>query len=268
MTSFSEHSSNLPSPASQSDRVLAVIPARYASTRFPGKPLVKIFGKPMIQHVWERVNQVPGIERAIVATDDPRIQEAVLAFGGEVVMTSPDHPSGTDRVWEVAQPLTEYSFVMNVQGDEPMIDPQALQKLIDKMHHHPEAEIATLIVPIRDAAEWQDPNIVKAVINQAGQALYFSRSPVPYHRDQPELPNNAFRHLGIYFFRRGALYRFTQLPPSPLELSERLEQLRALENGISIFTAQVSEAPIGIDTPEDLERLVQMSHPQIESLLT
>ncbi len=242
-------------PASKRPRVLAVIPARYASTRFPGKPLVDIQGKPMIQHVWERVRAVSAIERVIVATDDERIAQTVRAFGAEVVMTSPDHPSGTDRIWEVAQNLAEFDWVLNVQGDEPFINPHHLQAAIDGAAQNPGADILTLVTPIHTVEDWQEPNLVKAVLTAHGQALYFSRAPVPYHRDAPESPQSAYRHIGIYLYRRAALERFTHLPPSPLEQLEKLEQLRALEAGMMIYAAEVPEAPVGVDTPADLIRI-------------
>jgi 3-deoxy-manno-octulosonate cytidylyltransferase (CMP-KDO synthetase) len=236
-------------------QVLAVIPARYASTRFPGKPLVSIGDKPMIQHVWERVTQVSSIKRAVIATDDDRIADVAKSFNAEVRMTSPHHPSGTDRMWEVAQNLPEYDWVLNVQGDEPFINPRHLEQVIAAIQAHPQADIITLVTPLTDSKEWQNPNSVKAVLAQNSRALYFSRASVPYHRDQPDTPEHVFRHIGLYLYRRAALEKFTQLPPSPLENIEKLEQLRALEAGMSIFTVVVDAAPVGIDTPEDLVRI-------------
>lgn len=241
---------------SSKPNILAVIPARYASMRFPGKPLVDIHGKPMIQHVWERVCQLSAIAKVIIATDDERIQQAAQAFGADVCMTSPDHPSGTDRIWEVAQPLPAFDWVLNVQGDEPFISPAHLQAAIDAIHQHPDAAIITLITPITDEDSWRDPNLVKAVLAENNRALYFSRSPMPYHRDQPEAPTHAYRHIGLYLYRRSALEHFTQLPPSTLELAEKLEQLRALEAGMPIYAVLVSEAPVGVDTPADLIRIL------------
>jgi 3-deoxy-manno-octulosonate cytidylyltransferase (CMP-KDO synthetase) len=243
----SSSSSGLPS-------VLAVIPARYASTRFPGKPLVDIQGKPMIQHVWERIRQVAAIQRVVVATDDARIQQAAEGFGAEVCLTSSEHPSGTDRAWEVASGLPEYDWVLNVQGDEPFINPAHLEAAIVAISEHPEADIITLVTPLTDVEAWHDPNIVKAVLAQNGRALYFSRSPVPFHRDEPEVPAQVFRHIGLYLYRRSTLEQFTQLPPSTLECIEKLEQLRALEADMKLFGVLVSEAPIGVDTPQDLLR--------------
>ena len=240
--------------------ILAVIPARYASTRFPGKPLVDIGGKPMIQHVWERVGKVSAIDKVIIATDDSRIQEAANLFGAESFMTSPDHPSGTDRIWEVAAQLPDYNWILNVQGDEPLIDPTHLDAAISTIQCHPQADIITLVTPLTDVESWQDPNIVKAVIAENGQALYFSRAAIPYHRDEPGLPAHVFRHIGLYLYRRSSLEQFTQLPPSTLELTEKLEQLRALEAGMTIATTLVNKAPIGVDTPQDLVRLADYFH--------
>jgi 3-deoxy-manno-octulosonate cytidylyltransferase (CMP-KDO synthetase) len=240
-------------------QVLAVIPARYASTRFPGKPLVSIHGKPMIQHVWERAQEAPGIHKVVIATDDERIYATVSSFGGTACMTSPHHPSGTDRVWEVAKTLPQYDLIFNVQGDEPFIDPASLQGAIAAIMENTEADIVTLVTPIRTQKEWEDPNIVKAVLNRQGKALYFSRAPLPSPREAKELPTPAYRHLGLYLYRRKALERFTALPPSPLEQVEKLEQLRALEDGMTLYTVVVDKAPIGIDTPEDLQRIEDLN---------
>ena len=246
--------------SNQLPRVLAVIPARYASTRFPGKPLVDIQGKPMIQHVWERVGLVSGIQQVVIATDDSRIQQAAQSFGAQVCMTRPEHPSGTDRVWEVASAFPEGDWILNVQGDEPFINPAHLEAAIAAITEHPKADIITLVTPLTEVEAWHDPNIVKAVLAQDGRALYFSRSPVPFHRDTPGVPTHAFRHVGLYLYRRSALEQFTQLPPSTLELAEKLEQLRALEAGMQCYAVLVSEAPIGVDTPQDLVRIVDTFH--------
>jgi len=254
--------------------VLAVIPARYASTRFPGKPLVEIAGKPMIQHVWERVQLVSSVSKVIIATDDERIQTAALNFGAEVCMTSPEHPSGTDRLWEVSQAYSNFDWILNVQGDEPFLEPEHLETVLQSrsilLNQKP--DIITVVTPFDSHENWQNSNMVKAVLapvqNQTSQdnkqpvyrALYFSRAPIPYNRDGqaehfPVAPQHAFRHLGLYLYRRSALERFVSLPPSTLENLEKLEQLRALEAGLSIFAVSVSHAPVGIDTPDDLLRL-------------
>ncbi|MEB3287488.1 MAG: 3-deoxy-manno-octulosonate cytidylyltransferase [Vampirovibrionales bacterium] len=243
-------------------KILAVIPARYASSRFPGKPLVEISQKPMIQHVWQRVSGLSQIDRVIIATDDTRIKTACEGFGASVAMTSPNHPSGTDRVWEVARQYTTHDWILNVQGDEPQINPDDLQKALTLAQQNPVGDIITLVSPITSAEDFEDPNIVKAVLAQSSssnayfQALYFSRSPLPFNRDDAKDSwQSAYRHIGIYLYRRSALEKMTALPPSPLELLEKLEQLRALENNLSILAIAIEKAPIGIDTPEDLKKL-------------
>ena len=241
----------------RTEQVLAVIPARYASTRFPGKPLVLIDGQPMIQHVWQRVRQARGVEQVVIATDDTRIRDAAEAFGATVCMTDPAHRSGTDRVWEVAQQWPDYGVVVNVQGDEPGLDPAHLTQAIDRLTASPEADIVTLVTPITTPDDIENPNCVKAVMAMSGQVLYFSRATVPALRDSEQAQPQRMRHLGLYVFRRAALARFAALPPSPLEQAEQLEQLRALEHGMRIDAVCVDRAPVGIDTPDDLARLRQ-----------
>lgn len=250
-------------------RVFAIIPARYASQRFPGKPLTLIHNKPMIQHVWERVKQVSSIQKVVVATDDNRIVEAVRAFGGDVQMTSHTHASGTDRVWEVAQTEKGFDWILNVQGDEPAISPQDLTRIIEGTQQFPTAHMLTLVTPFwqpgRNLAQaqqdWQNPNVVKAVMSQHGQALYFSRASIPVCRDQDETIESQlqkrFRHIGVYLYRRSALEHITSLPVSSLEQQEKLEQLRALEASLKIYGVKVDEAPTGIDTPDDLARFLK-----------
>lgn len=248
----------MPTPAFP--KTLAVIPARYASTRFPGKPLVLIDGKPMIQHVWERTACVPLIDRVIVATDDPRILDAVQAFGGEAQMTSPQHPSGTDRVWEVAAALPEYDLILNVQGDEPNINPEHLEQVIAAMAQTPEAAIYTLVSPLDptlDVEAWTNPNVVKAILSETRRALYFSRSSVPFLREPLETLPPCYRHAGLYLYRRNVLEQLTQLPPSPLEQTEKLEQLRALEAGFPLYAWVVDQVAAGVDTPGDLDQMVK-----------
>jgi 3-deoxy-manno-octulosonate cytidylyltransferase (CMP-KDO synthetase) len=236
-------------------KILAVIPARYASTRFPGKPLVMIAGKSMIQHVWERVSSLSLLDHVVVATDDDRIESACRSFGADVQMTSPEHPSGTDRVWEVAKKTPQYDWVLNVQGDEPQINIDDLAKMLQLAQSGVEAEIITLVSPIESASDFADSNIVKAVLAHQGQALYFSRAGIPFNRDEQALAwKTAFRHIGVYLYRRTALEAMTKLSPSPLEMLEKLEQLRALEAGMTIMAVVVPKAPVGIDTPADLER--------------
>lgn len=240
-------------------KFLAVIPARYASTRFPGKPLARLGGKPVIRRVWEQVTQV--FADAVVATDDQRIIEAVEAFGGRAVMTSPDHRSGTDRCREAVDKLGgDPDVIVNVQGDEPFIAPSQL-RAIARCFDDPSTDIATLVKPFTPAdglAALENPNSPKVVLGTAGQALYFSRSVIPYLRGVPReewLERHTFyKHIGMYAFRRETLYAVTALPQSALERAESLEQLRWLENGYRIRTGISDVETIGIDTPEDLAK--------------
>jgi 3-deoxy-manno-octulosonate cytidylyltransferase (CMP-KDO synthetase) len=234
-------------------RVVAIIPARYGSTRFPGKPLATIAGKPMIQHVYERTAGVNSVDRVLVATDDERIREAVRSFGGEAVMTGRQHESGTDRIAEVAERL-DAPIVVNVQGDIPFLDPEMLAAGVKPLLDDADLPMATIKTVIRSREELENPNVVKVVTDRAGHALYFSRYPIPYWRDGNAPDRAAFRHIGLYVYRREFLLRFAGLPPSPLERAEKLEQLRALEWGFRIKVAEVGEASIEVDTPEDLER--------------
>jgi 3-deoxy-manno-octulosonate cytidylyltransferase (CMP-KDO synthetase) len=239
-----------------------VIPAHYASTRLPGKPLLRQTGKYLVQHVYERACQARRAHQVIIATDDPRIVAAVQGFGGQVVLTRRDHPSGTDRVAEVARGL-DADVIVNLQGDEPLIDPDALDRLPELLQRDPAADVATLAVPIQTAEQWHNPHCVKVVCAAAGQALYFSRSPIPFVRDgQPAFtaePPRFLQHLGLYAYRRAALLRLAALPPDPLEQLEKLEQLRALGQGLRIRVGLVAEAASGVDTLEDYERFVRLS---------
>lgn len=245
------------------NQVLTVIPARYGSTRFPGKPLAILQGLPMVQHTWQRVKEAGLTGPIVIATDDTRIADAVRGFGGQVAMTDPDHPSGTDRVWEVTRQHTDAPWILNVQGDEPFINPAHLRQAVESISRWSEADIITLVCPIpasERAEALANPNHVKAVRATSGQALYFSRAGVPFCRDGwdslPEgLEPPLYRHIGLYLYKRAALERLTQLPPSPLELIEKLEQLRALEAGMKLYAVVVDEAPVGVDTSEDLARL-------------
>ncbi|PTM13168.1 MAG: 3-deoxy-manno-octulosonate cytidylyltransferase [Bacteroidetes bacterium] len=238
-------------------KIMAIIPARYASTRFPGKPLAIIGGKPMVQRVYEQALQCRQLTAVVVATDDERIRQAVLAFGGEVVMTRDDHPSGTDRIAEVAAQFPEVDIVVNIQGDEPFVQVDQLDQLC-AFFADPSVAIATLAHPLVTAASIADPNIVKAVFSGTGRALYFSRSPVPYLRGVPVAEwagqEQHFQHLGLYAYRRDVLLAITQLPPSPLERAESLEQLRWLEAGYPIYIGVTPTKSLGIDTPEDLQQ--------------
>jgi 3-deoxy-manno-octulosonate cytidylyltransferase (CMP-KDO synthetase) len=237
--------------------VAVVIPARFASTRLPGKPLLRDTGKYLIQHVYERAAAAAGT--VVVATDDARIAAAVAEFGGRVAMTRADHPSGTDRVAEVAATL-DADVVVNLQGDEPHLDPAAVGLLVSLLGRDAGADVATLAAPIRDAAAFHSPNAVKVVCDDRGRALYFSRSPVPHCRDgDPDFaadPPAALLHVGVYAFRRPALLRLAALPPHRLELTEKLEQLRWLAAGTGIAVGVGPAARRGIDTPEDYAAFV------------
>jgi 3-deoxy-manno-octulosonate cytidylyltransferase (CMP-KDO synthetase) len=237
-----------------------VIPARYASSRLPGKPLLKQTGKYLVQHVYERACQARRARDVVVATDDPRIVAAVEGFGGRVVLTRRDHPSGTDRVAEVARGL-DADVIVNLQGDEPLVDPDALDLLPELLERDATAEMATLAVPLRSAEPWQNPNCVKVVCDRGGRALYFSRSPVPFVRDgRPDFtadPPRFLQHLGLYAYRRDFLLRLASLPPAPLEQLEKLEQLRVLDFGYRIQVGVVRHAAIGVDTYADYQQFVE-----------
>lgn len=232
--------------------VLCVIPARYASTRLPGKPLADIAGKPMIQRVYERASQATVPTAVLVATDHPLVEEAVKNFGGRVMMTSPDHPTGTDRLAEVADSYADADVIINVQGDEPLIAPDVIDRLAMLFADDDTLQMATVITKL-DPEEAADPNAVKAVTDQRGNALYFSRSLIPYPRVQGKAP--IYKHIGIYAYRRSFLLSYAKMAPTPLEQAESLEQLRALENGFTIRTIFTDHQFIGIDTKEDLERI-------------
>jgi 3-deoxy-manno-octulosonate cytidylyltransferase (CMP-KDO synthetase) len=236
-----------------------IIPARYGSCRLPGKPLLRQTGKYLIQHVYERACQSQRANLILVATDDPRIVAAVESFGGNVVRTRRDHPSGTDRVAEVAGQL-DADLILNLQGDEPLIDPNHLDLLFDLLIRHPGADMATLATPFRSLEQWHNPNCVKVVHDAAGRALYFSRSPLPYVRDgQPDFalrPARFLLHVGLYAYRRDFLLRMAALPPEPLEQLEKLEQLRALALGHPIQVGIVEQSGFGVDTYEDYQRFV------------
>jgi len=238
-----------------------VIPARYASTRLPGKPLLDIAGRPMLQHVWEQARR-SSARRVVVATDDDRVYRTATAFGAEAVMTDPGHPSGTDRLEEVVRllELPDDAIVVNVQGDEPLIPPAVIDQVAANLAAHRDCEIATLSVAIESVEELRNPNAVKVVADAQGRALYFSRAPVPWPRDafaapDASLPENGrwWRHVGIYAYRVAFLHRYVSWPPAPLERLEQLEQLRALYHGVGIHVAAaVAEVPAGVDTHEDL----------------
>lgn len=230
-----------------------VIPARYGSTRFPGKPLAPLWGKPLIQHVYQRALQSKRCSRVIIATDDPRIAAAASGFGAEAAMTSPDHPSGTDRVAEVARGL-EADLIVNLQGDEPLVDPAAIDAAVEPLAADASIPMGTLCAPIEETADLANPHVVKVVVDRAGFALYFSRLPIPFVRDGGG-DATRYRHIGLYVYRREFLLKLADLSPTPLEQAEKLEQLRVLEHGHRIRVVVVPKASPGIDTPADLAAL-------------
>ena len=240
---------------SGSSSVLVVIPARYGSTRFPGKALADLEGRPLIVRVSERAAGISTADEIVVATDDTRIEEAVTAAGFTCEMTA-DHPTGTDRIGEVAA-RHEADIILNLQGDEPLLDPRDVDRLIAAMISEPEIDIATCAHPFTDQADWTDPNQVKVIRDVRGRALYFSRAPIPgtFPGADTLAREGALRHVGIYAFRRSALERFLALDRTPLEMTEGLEQLRALENGMRIKVIEITGAPVGVDTPEDMEQV-------------
>jgi 3-deoxy-manno-octulosonate cytidylyltransferase (CMP-KDO synthetase) len=231
---------------------VCVIPARYGATRFPGKVLADLGGKPVIQHVYERASRAEGLDRLLVATDDERIAEAIRRFGGEWVMTPSELPSGTDRVAYALRGV-DAGIVVNLQGDEPLIDPVAIERLVRTFNEDPGVQMASVMCPLSNEGRFEDPNVVKVVVSARGDALYFSRAPIPHSRSGDFPP--CFQHIGIYGFRRKTLDRFVEWPPGRLEQVEKLEQLRALENGVAIRMVEIAAAPVGVDTPEDLERV-------------
>jgi len=240
-----------------------VIPARYASERLPGKALLDLGGQSLLQHVWQRALE-SNAESTVIATDDIRIADAAGAFGAEVVLTRADHQSGSDRIAECAASLgwAENQLIVNLQGDEPLMPAVCLDQVAILLNESPDCEVASLYWPITEAAEVQNPNAVKVVVDAAGRALYFSRSPIPYARAHTDISEAIAtgvswkRHLGLYAYRLSALQRYTSMPPSPLEKAEHLEQLRIMEQGGRIAMARASEfIPAGVDTPDDLRRV-------------
>lgn len=252
------------------ENIIAVIPARYGSTRLPGKLLLDICGKPLILHTLEQASKAKAVSRVVVATDDVRILHTVLSAGGEAVMTSVEHPSGSDRVAEVAERLPRGSVIVNVQGDEPLISPETIDRAVYALVRDQSVDIATTYEPIESIEELLNGNVVKVVINDAGHALYFSRSPLPFPRDaslryggdlnaairkDPGLLEIYRKHTGLYAYRREFLLEFTQMPQTRLEQIEMLEQLRALENGARIKVVKSDGGSIGVDTQDDLEKV-------------
>jgi len=252
-------------------QAVAIIPARYASSRLPGKALLDIAGKPMIQHTYEQVQRAERVSRILVATDDDRIAQAVGRFGGEAVMTSPDHPTGTDRLAEVAATLTD-ELIVNVQGDEPLIHPEMIDTVIRLLVDEPTLPMSTLRIRIETPEDIFNPAITKVVTDLDGYALYFSKGPIPFCRNEwgdfvrrgetlpAFVPPQVACHVGLYAYRRDFLLRYAKLPPTPLEQLEQLEQLRVLEHGYRIKVADTIHKSIGVDTPEDLERARRIFH--------
>ena len=237
------------------NRAVGVIPARWSSTRFPGKPLHLIAGKPLLRRVWEQSRRAKNLDLVIIATDDMRIAENAFNWGAEVALTSPSHRSGTDRVAEVARHAKDFAFVVNIQGDEPLIDPRLIDQLVKKLRSHSNIDIVTAAHPFADPAEAKSPHQNKVVLDRNNCALYFSRSMIPYAANSSGV--RYLRHQGIYGFRRDALLQFVKWKPSPLERVESLEQLRALENGVKVHVLITAKGFPGVDTPADAKALEQ-----------
>lgn len=231
-------------------KIAGIIPARWGSTRFPGKPLHLIAGKPLLQHVWERCGRARTLDEVIIATDDMRIAEAAFAWGAEVSLTSSGHASGTDRIAEVAGKLRGFVHIINIQGDEPLVEPKLIDQLGRRMQADPKIEMITAVHPFANPADAQSPHQVKAVLDRQGRALYFSRHAIPFARE-PAAAVSYFRHQGIYGYRRDLLLRFVRWKATPLEKAEALEQLRALENGVNIHVVVTKSGSPGVDTPDD-----------------
>lgn len=235
-------------------RTLVAIPARWGSTRFPGKPLHLIAGKPLVQHVWERCQSCRAVDDIVIATDDERIVEAAASFGAKAIYTSPDHPSGTDRIAEAAKAFPDHETIINVQGDEPLISPALIDDLARALQADASIRMITAAAPIEDEAQVADTNVVKVVFDVNGDSLYFSRSPLPYVRNAAAHTQH-YRHLGIYGFQRDFLFHFVAWPPSRLEQTESLEQLRALENGTRLRVVLTRDLSPGVDTREQADAI-------------
>ena len=240
-------------------KAVGIIPARWGSTRFPGKALHAIAGKPLLRHVWERCRRAKKLDKLVIATDDFRIAEAAFDWGAEVAMTSPNHASGTDRIAEVAKKMKQFAQVVNIQGDEPLIDPMLIDRLVRDLKRDSNLEMITAAHPFDHPRDAESPHQVKVVVSQSGDALYFSRAAIPFVRDDNGQPR-FFRHQGIYGYTRDLLLRFVRWKTSPLEQAEALEQLRALENGVRIRVVMTGSGSPGVDTPEDarvIERVLK-----------
>jgi 3-deoxy-manno-octulosonate cytidylyltransferase (CMP-KDO synthetase) len=235
------------------NKAVGIIPARWSSTRFPGKPMHLIAGKPLLQHVWERCRKAKNLESVIIATDDIRVAKTAFDWGAEVTLTSRKHQSGTDRVAEVARKTKQFAFIINIQGDEPLIDPFLIDRLIEKLRSDPEIDIVTAAHSFENPADAFSPHQVKVVVDASGRALYFSRAAIPFPRNPSKI--KYFRHQGIYGFRRDSLLQFVKCKRGPLERAESLEQLRALENGVNVHVLLTRHGSPGVDTPADAEAL-------------
>ena len=242
-------------------RVAAIIPARYASTRLPGKPLADIAGKPMVWRVYEQAKMARLVDEVWVATDDQRVYDIVYGLGGNVLMTSPDHPSGTDRLAEAAG-MIQADIYVNVQGDEPLIPPELIDAAVEPLLSEPTLNMATAAREITSSDDIADPSVVKVVLDERGYALYFSRAPIPFHRDTWVSGSinggNCLKHIGLYVYRRDFLLKYAKIPPTALEQTEKLEQLRALGHGERIKVVITELESIGVDTPEDLDKVIRL----------
>ncbi len=236
-------------------KAVGIIPARWNSTRFSGKPLHPIAGKPLLKHVWERCLRAKSLDLVVIATDDMRIASAAFEWGAEIALTSPRHRTGTNRAAEVASKTKQFAYVINVQGDEPLIDPRLIDKVVGKLRSDRKVGIVTAAHPFKDPADALSPHQVKVVLDLRGNALYFSRAPIPAPRTDGR--SSFLRHQGVYGFRRETLLQFVRWKPSPLERAESLEQLRALENGVTVHVLVTATGSPGIDTPEDATALEQ-----------
>lgn len=238
------------------NKAVGIIPARWASTRFPGKPLHLIANKPLLRHVWERCRRAKKLDDVIIATDDMRIAEAAFDWGAQVAMTSPKHQSGTDRVAEVARKARQFGLIINIQGDEPLLEPALLDRFVDELRSNRKIDIVTAAHPFESAAEASSPHQVKVIVDLDGNAIYFSRYAIPFPRNRAATIK-YLRHQGIYGFRRKALLDFVRWKPTPLERAESLEQLRALENGVMVHVLVTKHGSPGVDTPADAKALEQ-----------
>ena len=238
-------------------KAVGIIPARWSSTRFPGKPLHLIANKPLLRHVWERCSRAKKLDAVIVATDDMRIAKAAFDWGAEVAMTSPKHQSGTDRIAEVARRARQFDLIINIQGDEPLLEPALLDRFVETLRSNRKIDIVTAAHPFENAAEASSPHQVKVIVDHDGNALYFSRYAIPFPRNR-SIPIKYLRHQGVYGFRRKALLDFVRWKPTQLERAESLEQLRALENGVKVHVLVTKQGSPGVDTAADAAALEQV----------